>query len=137
MFVIYQTTEDDADDTIVPRFIRANGDCEKLIFIDEPLDCSSYKTGRPDTKTQEARPYVEAVQRFPEVVKSFIESGSAISLLRLFGGRRCDRLHRKALGARSEESCRKADSAFGIDAPFEGSHIEPAPVVKTGKEELR
>ena len=23
--VIYQTTEDDADDTIVPRFIKANG----------------------------------------------------------------------------------------------------------------
>lgn len=35
MCVIYQTTEDDADDTIVPRFIRANGDREKLIFINE------------------------------------------------------------------------------------------------------
>ena len=35
MSVIYQTTEDDADDTIVPRFIRANGDREKLIFINE------------------------------------------------------------------------------------------------------
>ena len=35
MSVIYQTTEDDADDTIVPRFIRSNGDREKLIFINE------------------------------------------------------------------------------------------------------
>ena len=33
--VIYQTTEDDADDTIVPRFIKANGDRERLMFISE------------------------------------------------------------------------------------------------------
>ena len=33
--VIYQTTEDDADDTIVPRFIKANGDRERLLFISE------------------------------------------------------------------------------------------------------
>ena len=32
MSVIYHTTEDDADDTIVPRFIRSNGDREKLIL---------------------------------------------------------------------------------------------------------
>ena len=31
--VIYQTTEDDADDTIVPRFIKANGDRERLLFM--------------------------------------------------------------------------------------------------------
>ena len=35
MNVIYQTTEDDADDTIVPRFIRANGDRDRLLFISE------------------------------------------------------------------------------------------------------
>lgn len=33
--VIYQTTEDDADDTIVPRFIKAGGDRDRLIFISE------------------------------------------------------------------------------------------------------
>ena len=35
MNVIYQTTEDEADDTIVPRFIRAEGDRERLHFISE------------------------------------------------------------------------------------------------------
>lgn len=35
MNVIYQTTEDDADDTIVPRFIKAGGDRERLLFISE------------------------------------------------------------------------------------------------------
>ena len=35
MNVIYQNTEDDADDTVVPRFIRAGGDRDRLIFISE------------------------------------------------------------------------------------------------------
>ena len=35
MTVIYQTTEDDPEDTIVPRFIRANGDRTRLFFIKE------------------------------------------------------------------------------------------------------
>lgn len=35
MTVIYQTTEDDADDTVVPRFNSAGGDGERLIFIKE------------------------------------------------------------------------------------------------------
>ena len=33
--VIYQTTEDDADDTVVPRFIASDGDRDKLLFIRE------------------------------------------------------------------------------------------------------
>ena len=33
--VIYQTTEDDADDTVVPRFLNAGGDPKHLTFIDE------------------------------------------------------------------------------------------------------
>ena len=33
--VIYQSSEDDADDTIVPRFIKAGGDPERLLFISE------------------------------------------------------------------------------------------------------
>lgn len=33
--VIYQTTEDDADDTVVPRFLKAGGDPRYLTFIDE------------------------------------------------------------------------------------------------------
>ncbi len=35
MNVIYQTTEDDAEDTIIPRFISANGNRERLLFIAE------------------------------------------------------------------------------------------------------
>ena len=33
--IIYQSSEDDADDTIVPRFISAGGDLERLLFISE------------------------------------------------------------------------------------------------------
>ena len=35
MTVIYQTTENDADDTVVPRFNSAGGDGDRLIFIKE------------------------------------------------------------------------------------------------------
>ena len=35
MTIIYQTTEDDADDTVVPRFNAAGGDGARLIFIKE------------------------------------------------------------------------------------------------------
>ena len=35
MVIIYQTTEDDADDTVVPRFNSAGGNGENLIFIKE------------------------------------------------------------------------------------------------------
>lgn len=33
--VIYQSSEDDADDTIVPRFLKAGGDPNRLLFISE------------------------------------------------------------------------------------------------------
>ena len=35
MTIIYQTTEDDADDTVVPRYIASDGDRYNLIFIKE------------------------------------------------------------------------------------------------------
>ena len=35
MNVIYQNTEDDLDDTVIPRFIRAGGDVSRIYFIDE------------------------------------------------------------------------------------------------------
>ena len=35
MTVIYQTTEDDKEDTVVPRFMRAGGDRDRLVFIRE------------------------------------------------------------------------------------------------------
>lgn len=37
MTIIYQTTEDDADDTVVPRFNAAGGDGERLVFIKEDV----------------------------------------------------------------------------------------------------
>ena len=33
--VIYQSTEDDYDDTIVPRFLKAGGNADNLVFINE------------------------------------------------------------------------------------------------------
>lgn len=35
MNVIYQNIEDDLDDTVIPRFIRAGGDLNRIFFIDE------------------------------------------------------------------------------------------------------
>ena len=35
--IIYQTTEDDADDTVVPRFNSAGGNGDNLIFIKEDM----------------------------------------------------------------------------------------------------
>ena len=35
--IIYQTTEDDADDTVVPRFNATGGDGERLVFIKEDV----------------------------------------------------------------------------------------------------
>ena len=35
MNVIYQNTEDDLDDTVIPRFIKAGGDIDRIFFIDE------------------------------------------------------------------------------------------------------
>jgi len=46
--VIYQTTEDDADDTVVPRFIKAGGNRDRLIFIKEdqsPLTFADERIG--------------------------------------------------------------------------------------------
>lgn len=50
MTVIYQTTEDDADDTVVPRFIASDGDRTRLIFIREDKKCLTFG----DARLQEA-----------------------------------------------------------------------------------
>lgn len=44
--VIYQSTEDDADDTIVPRFINAGGDTDRLLFINEKEQYLSFSDER-------------------------------------------------------------------------------------------
>ena len=44
--IIYQTTEDDADDTVVPRFNSAGGNGENLIFIREDEKSLSFGDNR-------------------------------------------------------------------------------------------
>lgn len=44
--VIYQSTEDDADDTIVPRFIKAGGNTDRLLFINEKEQYLSFSDER-------------------------------------------------------------------------------------------
>ena len=46
MTIIYQTTEDDADDTVVPRFNAAGGIGENLIFIKEDVKSLSFGDNR-------------------------------------------------------------------------------------------
>ena len=46
MTIIYQTTEDDADDTVVPRFNSAGGNGENLIFIKEDEKSLSFGDNR-------------------------------------------------------------------------------------------
>ncbi len=46
MTVIYQTTEDDAEDTVVPRFLKAGGDSERLIFIREDVKALTFSDER-------------------------------------------------------------------------------------------
>ncbi len=75
--VIYQTTEDDADDTIVPRFIKANGDRERLLFISEkesPL--SSYIGDCQINAANEVRP------RFNYLIRIAKETGCAIVIIK-------------------------------------------------------
>ena len=45
-YIIYQTTEDDADDTIVPRFNSAGGNGDNLIFIKEDMKSLSFGNNR-------------------------------------------------------------------------------------------
>ena len=44
--VIYQSSEDDADDTIVPRFLQSGGDPERLLFINETEKFLSFSDER-------------------------------------------------------------------------------------------
>lgn len=46
MNIIYQSTEDAADETIIPRFISAGGNTEKLVFINEKEHFLSFSDER-------------------------------------------------------------------------------------------
>ena len=53
MTVIYQTTEDDADDTIVPRFITADGNRDNLVFISEKKKMLTFVDARIEKAIRE------------------------------------------------------------------------------------
>ena len=44
--IIYQSSEDDTDDTIVPRFLSAGGDPDRLLFISEKERYLSFSDDR-------------------------------------------------------------------------------------------
>lgn len=44
--IIYQSSEDDADDTIVPRFLSAGGNPDHLLFISEKERYLSFSDDR-------------------------------------------------------------------------------------------
>lgn len=46
MNVIYQNTEDDLEDTVIPRFIRAGGDVDRIFFISEKEKALSFSDER-------------------------------------------------------------------------------------------
>ena len=46
MNVIYQNTEDDAEDTVIPRFIKADGDLNRIFFIDEKDKALTFSDNR-------------------------------------------------------------------------------------------
>ena len=78
MTVIYQTTEDDADDTVVPRFNSAGGNGENLIFIKE--DEKSLSFG--DNRIAEAIERYHAKLLILDPMSSYIgENGSINSAL--------------------------------------------------------
>ncbi len=54
MTVIYQTTEDDADDTVVPRFIASDGDRDKLLFIREDEKSLTFDDNRIRSATEKS-----------------------------------------------------------------------------------
>ena len=56
MTIIYQTTEDDADDTVVPRFISADGERSKLIFIREAEKNLTFGDSRMNLQKRSTKP---------------------------------------------------------------------------------
>ena len=73
--IIYQSSEDDADDTIVPRFLKAGGDPNRLLFISEEKKYLSFSDER----------LVKAIQRtnaklvILDPLSAYIGEGTAIN----------------------------------------------------------
>ena len=75
MTVIYQTTEDDADDTVVPRFMASDGDRDRLIFISE--DKKSLTFG--DNRIRDAIVKYGAKLLILDPLSSYIGDGCALN----------------------------------------------------------
>lgn len=75
MTIIYQTTEDDADDTVVPRFIESDGDPYNLIFIRE--DKKSLTFG--DSRIKEAIVQHKAKLLILDPFSSYIGDGRSLN----------------------------------------------------------
>lgn len=73
--VIYQSTEDDADDTIVPRFIKAGGDTDKLLFINEKEHYLSFS----DTRLLEAIRQTKAKLIVLDPLSAYIGEATSIN----------------------------------------------------------
>lgn len=73
--VIYQSTEDDADDTIVPRFIKAGGDTDRLLFISEKERYLSFS----DERLLEAIRQTKAKLIILDPLSAYIGEGTSIN----------------------------------------------------------
>lgn len=73
MTIIYQTTEDDADDTVVPRFNSAGGNGENLIFIKEDEKSLSFGDNRIAEAIESVRHGKESKMRRSRIEHIFAE----------------------------------------------------------------
>ena len=70
-----QTTEDDADDTVVPRFIASDGDRERLIFISENKKNLTFG----DNRIKEAIEKFDARLLILDPLSSYIGDGCSLN----------------------------------------------------------
>lgn len=75
MNVIYQTTEDDYDDTVIPRFIKAGGDLERFFHIEESENPLSFS----DPRIEQAIREVNAGLLILDPVSSYISSKASMN----------------------------------------------------------
>lgn len=73
--VIYQSSEDDADDTIVPRFLKAGGDPERLLFISEKKKFLTFS----DERLLEALKQTKARLLILDPLSAYVGEGTQIN----------------------------------------------------------
>ena len=73
--VIYQSSEDDADDTIVPRFLKAGGDPDRLLFINEQSKFLTFS----DQRLQDALRQTKARLLILDPLSAYVGEGTQIN----------------------------------------------------------